>query len=396
MLPFATGAATAQSTIPPPVGRGFQDGFFLQSRDGDYKLVFGTLAQVDGRVSTDDRAPMTDHFVVRRVRPTFTGRVARYVDFKVMPDFGNGIPQLMDAYVDVRVSPAFRLRGGKDKTPIGFEWLQGDAFLAFPERTIASGLVPNRDVGVQLLGTLAAGRVTYNAGVFGGIPDGTTFTMSGEHGGRDVVGRVTVQPFKSAANPRGPLNGLGFHVGGSRGDQRGALPRFRSFKQAYFSYAPGATAAGNRTRISPAVFYYFRAFGAFAEYMRSDQRVARGDTRRDIDNRAWEVTASYVLTGESASDRGVRPRNGFDPANRRLGALQLVARYADVRVDRAAFDGGLAAAGASRSARQWSVGTNWYPTPWVKWYGMLERTVFDERSGRVPEHVIGLRFQLAF
>ena len=159
---------------------------------------------------------------------------------------------------------------------------------------------------------------------------------------------------------------------------------------------PGAAAAGNRTRVSPAVFYSFRAFGAFAEYMRSAQRVARDDTRRAVDNRAWDITASFVLTGESASDRGVRPRVAFNPAHRHLGALQLVVRHAAATVDEAAFDAGFAAAGASRSARQWSVGTNWYPSPWVKWYRACQRIVFDERSARAPENVIGLRLQLAF
>jgi phosphate-selective porin OprO/OprP len=260
------------------------------------------------------------------------------------------------------------------------------------------GSCPLRDVGVQALGNLAAGRVTYNAGVFGGIPDGTSFTIGSEHGGTDAAGRVTVQPFKSAAARRGPLNGLGFHVGASRGNQSGALPKYRSLKQTYFSYAPGAAAAGNRTRLSPAVFYYFRAFGAFAEYMRSAQRVERDDARRIIDNRAWEITASFVLTGESASDRGVRPSAAFDPAHHRVGALQLVARYAAVTVDEAeaAFDAAFAAAGASRSARQWGVGTNWYPSPWIKAAATFERTVFDDRSTRAPEHVVGLRFQLAF
>ena len=184
----------------------------------------------------------------------------------------------------------------------------------------------------------------------------------------------------------------------SRGNQTGSLPRFRSFKQTVSSDAPGATAAGNRTRVSPAVFYYFRSFGAFAEYMRSAQRVARHDTRRGIDHRAWEVTASYMLTGESASDRGVRPGGGFDPVHGHWGALQLVVRACrGDGMDEAAFDAGFAAAGASRSARQWSVGTQLVPHALGQ---VLRRLRADrsstERSARAPEHVLGLRLQLAF
>ena len=70
--------------------------------------------------------------------------------------------------------------------------------------------------------------------------------------------------------------------------------------------------------------------------------------------------------------------------------------YAGVMIDEAAFAAGVAGAGASRSARQWSAGANWYASPWVRWSAMFERTVFGPRSARVPEDVVGVRFQLAF
>src|SRR5436189_847128 len=51
-----------------------------------------------------------------KIRPTFAGRVARYFDYKVMPDFGGGTTIIQDAYFDIRFSPKFRIRTGKDKT----------------------------------------------------------------------------------------------------------------------------------------------------------------------------------------------------------------------------------------------------------------------------------------
>ena len=39
---------------------------------------------------------------------------------------------VQDAYFDIRFSPKFRLRTGKDKTPIGYELLISDNFLFFP------------------------------------------------------------------------------------------------------------------------------------------------------------------------------------------------------------------------------------------------------------------------
>ena len=131
----------------------------------------------------------------------------------------------------------------------------------------------------------------------------------------------------------------------------GTLPTFKtSFGQVFYTYATGTVADGTRTRITPAAFYYFKSFGAFGEYVRSSQAVTRGLVSRDVANHAWETTASYVLTGEAASERGVRPRNNFDPAAHHWGALQVIGRYAVLTVDDEAFAAGLAGAGASQGS----------------------------------------------
>ena len=129
ILALTAVAAEAQApaaTEPPsaPFTAGWQDGFVIQSPNGDNRLVLGLTAQADGRFSLDDPLPITNTFAIRKARPTFSGRVAKYFDFKVMPDFGNGTAVLQDAYFDIRFSPKFRVRSGKDKTPVGYELLQ--------------------------------------------------------------------------------------------------------------------------------------------------------------------------------------------------------------------------------------------------------------------------------
>lgn len=383
-----------------PFTAGWQDGFILQSADSNNRLVLGMVAQTDGRFSLDDPTPIVNTFSIRKIRPTLSGRVAKYFDFKVMPDFGNGTTIIQDAYIDVRFSPTFRLRTGKDKTPIGYELLQGDAFLLFPERALASSLVPNRDIGIQAQGDLAGGRVFYAGGVFNGIPDGTSVsTELDTNNVKDVAGRVVVQPFKSTKTPAGAASGFGFQLGGSTGKQIGALPSFKtSVGQTYFSYASTAAASGRRNRVSPAVFYYYKALGAFAEYMRSVQPVTRSGVHTDVDNHAWDVTSSLVLTGEAASDRGAKPKNPFDPSKGHWGALQLLGRYTVLTVDRAAFNAGLAGAGASREAQSFTIAANWYPSASIKYYATFERTEFDRHvtGSRPTENVILFRTQLAF
>jgi phosphate-selective porin OprO/OprP len=391
--------AGAQTPAPQPT-TGFQDGFFVQTPEGDNRLVFGLVAQVDARFELGDSIPVGSTFSIRKARPTLTGRVARYFDFKVMPDFGNGQAVLTDAYFDVRFFRALRIRAGKDKTPIGHELLQGDGNLMFQERTLASSLVPNRDIGFQAQGEAWGPRLSYAAGVFNGIPDGSSSTVDSDaNGAKDLAGRVTVQPFRAASGPQGPLAGLGLFLGASHGTQVGTLPSFRTtYGQTYFSYATGVAAGGTRNRVTPAAFYYRGPFGVFTEYVRSAQRVVRGIEAFDVENHGWEVTGSYVLTGEAASDRGIRPRQNFDPASGRWGAVQVTARYSALSVDDEVFERGLAAAGASRGAQSWAFGLNWYPNPWVKWYASVERTWFDAPAppARADENIFFLRAQVAF
>jgi phosphate-selective porin OprO/OprP len=147
--------------------------------------------------------------------------------------------------------------------------------------------------------------------------------------------------------------------------------------------------------MTPAVFLYFKSFGAFAEYARSSQDVLRGVNQATIANQAWGVTASYVVTGEAVSDRGVRPRAPFNPATGQWGALQVAARYSQLDVDDDAFAAGLALASASRTAKQWTVATNWYPNNFTKAYATFERTTFDG-GARESENVVIFRVQLSF
>ena len=400
---IALGAVPAAGQTPPanPVTAGWQDGFFIQSANGDFRLNFGLVAQADGRfVVSDETDAVISTFTIRKARPSINGRIARYFDFNVVPDFGGGVTVLQDAYLDTRFSSAFRVRAGKSKTPIGYEILVGDPFLLFPERSLASGLVPNRDVGVQALGDLAGGRVSYAGGIFNGIPDGTSSVADLDAGdSKDLAGRVVVQPFRRTENP-GSLNGLGFALGASQGTQRGGvLPLFRtSVGQRYYSYVTPAAPGGERTRVTPAAFYYYNALGMFAEYMHSAQEVLNAGTVTDVANHGWQVTGSLVLTGEAGADRGVRPRASFDPAAGTYGALQVVARYSHVTIDESAFAAGLAAAGSSREADSFIVGVNWYPAYFIKYYATFEHTTFEGglAPDRDPEDAIVFRAQVAF
>ena len=375
------------------------DGFVIQSGNPDFRIRIGGYAQADGRFyAQDEDSVATDNFLMRRARPILQGTVAKYFDFYLAPDFGQGQTVLFDAYVNVRPSSKLQFRIGKFKPPVGLERLQSAQSILFVERALPTALVPNRDVGAQVHGELASGVVSYAVGVFDGAVDGALIDTDGNDG-KDVAGRLFLQPF--ARRGSSALKGLGLGFSATNGKQLGTLPSFRSGGQVvFFSYLTTATADGTRTRISPQGSFYLGPIGVLGEWVRSRQDVRKGTDAAQVASEAWEVSASVVLTGETATASGVRPRRSFDPAKRTWGALELAARVNQLRVDGTAFSRGLAdPTKSAREARAWAIGLNWYLSRNFKYVVNYEHTTFTGGAvggDRRPENAILVRSQVAF
>ena len=401
LVAVPTRAVAQPAPAPPPRIAVGQDGFAIESGTGDFRLQIGLLVHADGRFALDDgQEQVVDTFAFRRLRPYLRGRFSRRFEFYFNPDFAGGTLVVQDAYVDTVFAPAFRIRAGKGKTPFGLERLHSASNLLFFNRAMPTALAPNRDLGIQVLGDIGGGRVSYLAGVMNGVPDGGSSDLDSSDS-KDFSGRLVVRPFTGIGTS--PLRGLGVAFSGSSGRQAGAtaLPTFRtqSAEQTYFAYS-GAVADGVRTRYSPQAFYYAGPFGGFAEYVHTETPVREGLVREDISHDAWQIAASYVLTGEPATDAGagVRPRANFDFANGGLGAFQIAARYHALEVDEQAIALGFAAPGSSRQADAWTVGLNWYLTGNFRYTFNFERTVFDgDANGpRKAESAFVFRTQVAF
>lgn len=393
-------SALAQAATPP-IQTGWQDGFFIQSPDGDFRLQIGLLVHADGRFALDDsNEEVVNTFAFRRLRPYLRGRFSRRFEFYFVPDFAGGTLVVQDAYVDTVFAPAFRIRAGKGKTPFGLERLHSASNLLFFNRALPTALVPNRDIGIQVLGDISGGVVSYLAGVMNGVPDGGSADVD-TNDSKDLSGRFIVRPFNKRA--ASPLRSLSLAISGSTGRQAGAaaLPAFRtqSLEQLYFSYN-GASADGVRKRYSPQVSYYYKSFGGFAEYVHTEMPILKGSVREDIANQAWQVAGSLVLTGEAATDAsaGVRPRANFDFGNGHFGAFQAAFRYHTLKIDDRAFTLNLVTAGSSRKAAGWTAGLNWYLTPNFRYVFNFERTVFDgdPNGPRKAENALVFRTQVAF
>jgi phosphate-selective porin OprO/OprP len=409
---FTGAAAQAQPAAETPVPRppaftgGYKDGFVLQSETGDFKLKLTGYAQADGRFALSDKVDLvTNAFLVRRVRPVLQGTVAKYFELYLVPDFGSGATVLQDASIDVRFTDAFRVRVGKGKTPFGIERLQSGQALWFVERALPNNLVPNRDVGVQIHGEPGRGLFGYAIGVLNGVADGGSVETDANDA-KDIAGRIFIQPFKT--KHESPLRGLGFGVAGTHGKASAAsLAGTRSVSQvSVFSYVQGVTATGDRDRISPQAYFFSGPLGLIAEYVSSRQTASRVDDAKntitgELTHKGWNVAASVLVTGETASYGGVKPRSLFVPSAGTWGALQLVARVNRIELDPDSFGGGFADPGKSVSrATAVAGGINWIWNTNLKWQLGYEQTKFKGGAAggtdRATEQSAQTRLQLSF
>ena len=375
-------------------------GITIRSNDQNFLLRIGLDIQVDNRTFPGESSvPLTDQTLIRRARPALSGTVYKYVDFYLRPDFGLGTTILYDAYVQLNYFSRANLRVGKFKPPVGLERLQSDDDTSFVERGFPTLLAPSRDIGYQVSGDIVKRRVSYTVGVFNGVPDNGLSDAS-VSGHRDYAARIFLTPFLPDA--KSPLNGLGFGIGASSGSDDGIpLPSYKTFGQnTFFSFASGVTAMGHRTRLAPQGYYYNGPFGLFAEYTIAEEGLQRGTVRRDIAFRAWQVQASYLLTGDKKGFTTLSPRKSFDPKNHGWGAIELAARTGDFSVEHAFFDYGFGAGAATpRHAREWVGGVNWYLNRAVRFsldYGNTNFAGGAARGNRSTERALLQRLQVNF
>jgi phosphate-selective porin OprO/OprP len=405
-------ARDAAPNLSVPWFRFGRGGFVFSTADGKTEIKLRATINLDGRFYLGPGAA-PDTFVVRRARPFIDGTLFGIVDFRILPDFAQGQAQLLDAYVDIHPASWLHLRGGRFMVPLGLEWWQKDTTITFAERSLATDLVPFRDIGLMLWGEIGEGTLWYALVIGNGAPDGGNGPDLDGQSAKDYVGRVFLRPLRLVR--RASFTDLGLGVAGSYGQVTGtatasALPSYKSVgQQTIFSYVSGGTAtmsiapvlsAGDRWRVSPQLYWYVGPFGVLAEYVMSVQHVSRAGQSMagDVHNRAWNLTASFVLTLERASYDGVTPRHPVDFRHRWFGALELTLRYSELRIGAEAFPNFADATASVRAARELAGGLNWYVTDTVKLMFSYHHTNFAGGSptgDRLPEHAIFARLQLA-
>lgn len=460
-----------------PIVKASEKGFGLQSADGKNEIKLRGLLQADyryydegasdvrarsnnraGSLDPDGFHDAADTALLRRVRPTIEGTLFGKYDFRFTPEFGGGSASVVDAYIDARFDPAFKVRAGKFKSFVGLERMQSGGDIKFLERSyVTNTILPNRDLGVAVHGDLLDNRLNYAIGIVNGVADGGNISSGTEFNeDKELTFRLFATPFNQSVSA---LGGLGFGIGGTYTDFQGernldftdtsvadatrnGLPSYvTNGQQTFFRYGGTTVADGKRYRVSPQANYYYGPFGVIAEYAVVSQDVSLlnsatsnaataivAGSRKNLNHDAWQIAASYLLTGEDASFKGVKPKQDFDLEKGGWGAWELVARYSEINLDGDTFKnkaGDYAAekltttAGAysdlsksAKSAHSWTAGVNWYLNSNAKIALNYEHTSFDggaivagqstiDASGsrardREDERALLARFQVAF
>lgn len=405
---IAAEEAAAKQKSAPVLTAG-DKGFGLKSADGQFEYKLRGLVQLDYRDFGGSAFPnAVDGFTARRIRPTFEGTLFGKYGFRFTPEFGENKSAVVDAYLDVKLDPAFQVRLGKFKPFVGLERLQGGADIKFIERGyVSNNLLPNRDVGVSVYGDVLNKKLSYAVGLFNGVTDGGENTTSQDvNSNKEVTARLFATPF---AGSDSVLQGLGFGIAATSGDSNLAspasgaavgVPGYKTPGQAnnFFSYANRVASNGKRERWAPQAYFYRGPLGLIAEYAQVSQGLVNSAAERTTaKNSAWQLAASWLLTGEDASFRGVKPHSPFRQGeDGGWGAFELVARYQENQIDEAlpaSFRGTTYALQAKSAA----IGLNWYLNDSSRLAVNYERTRLSGGTldGKTEDFLVA-RYQLAF
>lgn len=398
VLAATTGIATAApDDAPPEFAIAGPAGFGVASADGSSTLALHGLLQTDFRsFLADAPVPDRDSFALRFAGLRLEGTLGRAYRAQLFANLGGDRVTVIEAWVEARLARWAKLRVGTFQFPISEERLTPASALPFVGTSVAALLLPGRDTGVQLLGSVGD-VLAYNLALVNGTwasgPGGADADA-----GKDVIARVFLHPFAGAAHPA--LRSLGLGVGASLGDHQGApdAPRLLTLAsyggQVVFAYRSPAEARGQLTRLVPHATWADGPFAVYADAVWTREHVS-GVT---VPARAISAVATVMLTGEDAAPLAfVTPRRPFDLAAGQPGAIALVAGAGDVAIGGAAFPGLADPLTAMRGMTVLGAGLNWYPARGVAILTSYGHQRFRAAAGgaaRASEDTVIARLQL--
>jgi phosphate-selective porin OprO and OprP len=364
-----------------------------------------------GYIHSDARTFANDGGVrditIRRLRFKLDGSAYKLFNIRTLIDFAGSRLVVNDAWGELALFPELALRFGKDKGQFGIERLQSATQLTFIERSFPTQLSPNRDIGLAARGDLAGGLVHYSVAAVDGVHDNSVIETDTDDE-LEYNLHLLVSPFR-----RGELARLGdLAIGGAATFGRavgiqanpGLVPLRSGGQATIVRYVIGmddastARVDGWRYRWAAHGYYFGGPVGVLAEYVRNQQTATLMGAGARLTNHAWQLAASVAVTpGDRPTYKSIKPKKPFDPTAGTWGAVELAARYAELRIDPDTFGKGYASiANSVEQARALTLGANWYFNEYLKLQLNYEGTSFEGgKAGgdRAAEHVFAARLQ---
>jgi phosphate-selective porin len=364
--------------------------FSIENAAAGFRVALRGYIQADFRSfqdwtagDADSGSLRADTFEWRRLRVGVEGEWKRLsFELDVDPAFDEG-DELKDAWVDVRLAKALRVRVGNMKLPVSAEFLTSAGKTDFVERAaVVDSIGPSRDWGVMLHGEVGR-RVEYQAGVFEG--DGRALSSRAE---TTAAARIVLKAARwldlggsfsqgdVQAAPAGP--GLDPDPKGLAGE---SVTAYRFFPRVFVDGRRQRWGADARVAAGPV-----SVWGELIDAR--DQRKGQGPTLEDLPDvrgDGWSVSATWLVTGEKKT-RTVRPRRSLFGGP---GAVEIAARYEELRFDDVKNEGFESAGSRAANIRPagyqaFSGGLSWWPSSFLRLVGNVVVERYDDAL-RAPE-----------
>ena len=398
--------------------------FFIRSADGQFTISPYGYVNTDYRVYSGDGSP-ANTFLLRQARFGFQGSYGSHFDFALLTDASATAGSVVrDVYLNVRLRPELQFQAGQFKAPFAQETGIGDTSLDFAERGFQSMLYPSaasayRSPGVTLHGDISGGVIQYWVGAF----NGKGYALANTTNEPEVVGRLRFYPGRKSKSDWFKQFAFGGSIDHARsrglsGDQSfsGTLP------DAAYTFFPQFPINGPIQRYNGEFTYIKSAFSLRGEFdqlnmsrnnVGSEQAGGLGFiSLPSIVAKAWDVSATYLLTGEKRPENGTprvrRPLFGPDTPGgqgRGLGAWELAFRFTGIQAKEPGanlldyYTPGFVPTFDYHTI-EYTAGVNWYPNYWVKYVLNVGIDQLKDPStiGAVPQNyfVVTQRLQFRF
>ena len=396
--------------------------FFIRSLDGQFSISPYGYVDNDYRAYKGDGAP-ADTFVLRRARFGFQGHYGSHFDFALLTDAASTSGSVVrDVYLNVRIRPEFQFQAGQFKTPFAQESGTGATNLDFVERGFTALLYPSaasafRSPGIAFHGDIDGGVMQYWVGAF----NGKGYAQVNTTNQPEVIGRLRFYPWRKTNSEWFKALAFGGSIDRSRsrglsGDQsfNGTIP------DAAYDFFPTFAINGPIQRYNGEFTYLKSAFALRGEFdqlnmsrnnIGSEQVGGLGFVSLpSIIAKAWNIGATYLLTGESQPENGTprvrHPLFGPDTPGgkgRGWGAFGVGVRYMGIHANEPGanlldyYTPGFVPT-YNYHTDEITMGLTWYPNYWVKYQVNLGIDQLKDPStiGAIPQNYYVVLQQLQF